>query len=113
MKFHNSHHTNAGCYKTQLIILGLHAIFTKIDGLQIKGFINNEPFFGKDSCDVYSSIIKQKLERAINSGMNGQTPEEIAKAICSLQGVSNAVIQLGKDSSTPGRIALVTFLQFL
>ena len=47
------------------------------------------------SCDVYSSIIKQKLDRAVNSGMDAATPEEIAEGICCLQGVSNVIIQLG------------------
>ena len=35
---------NAGCYKNQLIVMGLYAMFTKIDGLEIKTFINNGPF---------------------------------------------------------------------
>ena len=77
------------------MILGLHAMFKKIPGLEIKAYINNEPFSSKDSCDVYSSILKQKLERAVNSGMNAVTASEIATAICSLQGVSNVVVQLG------------------
>ena len=74
-------------------------MFKKIEGLKIKAYINNEPFSSKDSCDFYSSILKQKLERTVNSGMNASTASEIAEAICSLQCISNVVVQSGSIGS--------------
>ena len=44
------------------------------------------------------------MERAVNSGLDANTPEKIAKAICSLQGVSNVIVQLGSIIGSPPKL---------